>query len=92
MDSVNIGIIGDFKPEHASYKATDDALNHAADHLSIELNTTWIATPSLLTADSQRRLERFSGLFGAPGDYDSQEGALRGIQLAREWNRPFIGT
>ena len=92
-ETVNIGIIGDYDQSRPSQLAINDALYHAANHLSTKVNITWIPTPSLLTSEGQERLEQSAGLWAAPGGaYQSLDGALRGIQFARELNRPFLGT
>jgi CTP synthase (UTP-ammonia lyase) len=72
--------------------ATNDALHHAADRLSVEAETTWIATPSLINENGLSKLKQFDGIWASPGDYRSMEGVLKGIKFAREKDRPFIGT
>ena len=47
--TINIGIIGDFDANKVSHSATDAAIQHAAKHLSVKANVTWIPTPSLLS-------------------------------------------
>ena len=92
-EKVNIGIIGDFDENYPSHKATDDALYHAANYLSIRINISWLPTQSLVESEGQERLKHFSSLWAAPGSlYKSERGALNGIQFARELNVPFIGT
>jgi CTP synthase (UTP-ammonia lyase) len=91
--TVSTGIIGDYDPNCSAHPATNDALHHAANHLSIRVNIAWLPTPSILTKRGQQRLEQFDGLWTSAGSpYNSMDGALRGIQLARELNRPFFGT
>ncbi len=91
--TASIGIIGDFDEDRPAHRATNDALNHAASRLSAQVNIMWLPTPLLLTKEGPRELEQFDGLWAAPGSpYRSLEGALRGIQLARELDRPFFGT
>ena len=89
---VSIGLIGDFDPAHRSHQATVAALGHAADYLSIKIDVCWVPTESLLGREYRDILERFAGLWAAPGSYRSQEGAINGIQFAREGKRPFLGT
>jgi CTP synthase (UTP-ammonia lyase) len=92
-NSVTIGIVGDAVESHIAHQVTDNALKHTAKYLSKEIDFSWIPTKSLLTSEGRRGLEKFDGIFGAPGGaYDSPDGALVGIQFAREQNRPFIGT
>jgi CTP synthase (UTP-ammonia lyase) len=92
-ETISIGIIGDFDPSSHSHPPTNQALKHAADSLSIPLTVDWLPTESLMKPESLKVLERFDGLWASPGSpYKSMEGALRGIQFARERSRPFIGT
>lgn len=92
-ETINIGIIGDFNPSSRSHLATTEALNHAVYSGSIPLTVDWLPTQSLLKSGSWKVLERFDGLWASPGSpYKSMEGALRGIQFARERSRPFIAT
>ncbi len=91
--TINIGIIGDFNPNMTSHPATNDSIHHAAKHLSIKVNITWLPTPSLLTEKGQKSLVKFDCLWASPGSpYQSIVGMIKGIQMARELDRPFIGT
>jgi CTP synthase (UTP-ammonia lyase) len=89
---VKIGIIGDFDSNKSSHIATNDALHHTADRLSVEVDITWIATLSLLNENGLYKLRHFDGIWASPGDYQSMEGVLKGVKLAREKDRPFVGT
>ena len=92
-EAVSIGMIGDYDPTRPAHQAVVAALGHAADYLSIRLDVCWLPTESLVEPESRKELEQFAGLWAAPGSpYQSLDGALRGIQYARETNRPFIGT
>lgn len=93
VNALTIGIIGDAEQSHRARQVTDDSLNHAAKHLSTEVNTSWIPTQSLLTSEGQQGLKQFAGIFAAPGGaYKSPDGAVIGIRFAREQNSPFLGT
>ena len=89
---VEVGIIGDYDPNLRYHIATNEALNHAAAALSVSLKFSWISTQSLGERAVEHRLKSFHGLWCAPGDYKSMDGALRAIQFAREQSWPFIGT
>lgn len=90
--SIKIGIIGDFDLERPSHKATNEALNHCADYLEINLELQWLPTESL-ERDADRSISKFDGLWCAPGSpYKSMKGALNAIRFAREKDYPFIGT
>jgi CTP synthase (UTP-ammonia lyase) len=88
---IKIGIIGDFESERPSHKATNEALNHCADYLGINLKLQWLPTESL-ERDTDKSIIKFDGLWCAPGVYKSMKGALNTIQFAREKNYPFIET
>jgi CTP synthase (UTP-ammonia lyase) len=91
-DTVAIAIISDLDQGSHGYQETNDALFHAAGRLSTEVDISWLPTQSVLESDWQQRLRHFAGIWGGPGVYQSQEGALKGIRFARELDWPFIGT
>lgn len=91
--TVNIGIIGDFDKKKTSHLATINAVEHAARYLSIKAKITWLPTPSFLERQSLENLEQYDAIWASSGSpYQSMEGAIIGIQRAREIGRPFIGT
>jgi len=92
-EAVRIGILGDFNPEFRSHHATNDALQHAAAKLKIEVESQWVPTPSLLEPNANQVLESFDGLWASPGSpYKNAEGMLKGIEFARRRDWPFLGT
>ena len=92
-DTVRIGILGDFNADFRSHPATNDALQHAARKLKMEVKSEWLPTPSLLKPDAEKTLESFDGLWASPGSpYKSFEGMLKGIEFARRRDWPFLGT
>jgi CTP synthase (UTP-ammonia lyase) len=91
--TVHIGIIGDFDPGKPSHLVTNAAIEHASAGLSIKAEFCWIPTPSLDNEAGLRKLMESDGIWASPGSpYQSMEGAIKGIELAREMDRPFIGT
>ena len=88
-----IAIIGDFEPDRPSHKATDEALRHAANALSLAVNSDWLPTQVLETKAGTEKLKEYHAVFCAPGGpYRSMTGALEAIRFAREQGWPFIGT
>lgn len=86
-------MIGDYEPARPAHQAVMAALGHAADELSVKLDVSWLPTEALLVSEHIQKLEQYDGLWAAPGSpYQSLDGALMGIQYARETGRPFIGT
>ena len=90
---VRIGIVGDYNQDSRSHIATNEALTHAAESLSIALEYDWLPTQTLAAERVDRTLRKFNGLWAAPGSpYSSTDGALNSIRFAREQGWPFIGT
>ncbi len=91
---ISIGIIGDFNPtKSASHIATNQALKHAADLLSLRTCIIWMPTLSFVQEEGQKKIELFDCLWAAPGSpYTSMEGALNAIKRARLLDKPFLGT
>ncbi len=86
-----IGIIGDFESERPSHKATNEALNHSAEYLNMNIDIQWLPTESL-ERNVEESISKFDGLWCAPGEYKSANGAINAIRFARENDYPFIGT
>ena len=90
---VRIAIVGDYNQDSSHHVATNEALTHTAEFLSVPLEYTWLPTQTLSAEGAEITLRKFHGLWAAPGSpYSSTEGALNGIRFAREQGRPFIGT
>lgn len=91
--TLKIGIIGEFHAERPSHIATNQALNHAAEALSINLDIAWLQTQPLENDSRIMDLVNFDALWCAPGGlYKSKAGTIRAIQFARKEGWPFIGT
>jgi len=91
--SLQIGIIGDRNPGLPSHAATDEALSHAAQALSVTVEITWLPTQGLEEEPARSTLGHFDALWcSSGGPYRSTAGALLAIQFAREEGWPFIGT
>ena len=92
-DAVRIGILGDYNPKSPTLPAIEKSLQHAAGKLKGEIEAEWLPTASLTEADASKKLETFDGIFAAPGSpYKSFDGMLKGIEFARRYDWPFLGT
>jgi CTP synthase (UTP-ammonia lyase) len=60
-DTVRIGILGDFNADFRSHHATNDALQHAARKLKMEVKSEWLPTQSLTKANAEKILESSDG-------------------------------
>ncbi len=83
-----IGIIGDYNPDNLTHVATNEGIEHAAEVLGgCSFESSWLAT------DQPQQFDEYQGLLCSPGSpYKSLDGALHGIQYARERKIPFLGT
>jgi CTP synthase (UTP-ammonia lyase) len=91
--TIRVGIIGDYNPDLPFHTATNQALKHAANALSVEVDFDWITTESLESESDEKALRRFDALWCSPGSpYRSLNGALHGIRFVREMGWPLIGT
>jgi CTP synthase (UTP-ammonia lyase) len=89
---IRIGLIGDFDPQVKAHVAIPQAVALAANTLSCEAGTDWLATP-LLEHDSGQLLSTYDALWCVPASpYASMDGALSAIRFAREQGIPFLGT
>jgi CTP synthase (UTP-ammonia lyase) len=93
VETVKIGILGDYDPDSPTLPAVEKSIQHAASELQIAPEGIWLPTPSLLDPEIETKLESFDGLWAAPGSpYKSFDGMLRGIEFARRRDWPFVGT
>ncbi len=87
---IKIGLVGDYDPEVTAHVAIPQAIKLASNDL--EVGYEWIATPLLETSVKQQ-LKDFDAIWAVPATpYRSMQGALNGIQFAREHEIPFLGT
>jgi hypothetical protein len=82
-ESVRIGILGDFNPELRSHHATNDALQHAARKLQLNVESAWLPTPSLLEPGARRhaRFLRWSVWLGRQPLQKFRRHAQRALSL-----------
>jgi CTP synthase (UTP-ammonia lyase) len=87
MATTRICLIGDYDASVLAHQAIPKALALAANGADVQ--PLWLGTESALDAE----LDSYAGFWCVPASpYRSMEGALRVIRIARENNRPFLGT
>ena len=90
--SIRIGLIGDFSPHVKAHYAIPRAIELALSGLACQAEASWLSTP-MLEETAEADLAVYDALWCVPGSpYESMNGALRGIQYAREHEIPFLGT
>jgi CTP synthase (UTP-ammonia lyase) len=89
---IRIGLIGDFDPEVKAHIAIPKAIQLAADQLEVHVSYDWIVFWPL-ESDMANQLKDYQAIWVVPASpYASMQGALHGIQFAREHDVPFLGT
>ncbi|MDR6550132.1 glutamine amidotransferase-related protein [Paenibacillus qinlingensis] len=88
---MKIGIIGDYRPEYPSQKATNDAMRHSSAKSGIQVDYQWIPTQSIPEHFSVIT-SNYDGYWIAPGSPESITGVLAMITYAREQHVPLLGT
>jgi CTP synthase (UTP-ammonia lyase) len=82
-----VGVVGDYRPDNHTHRATDMALADAGIHFE------WVPTTDVAPDRPQDRLGHCAGILIAPSSpYRSMEGALAAVRLARERGVPLVGT
>ena len=92
VNAVKVGIIGDYNENTVSQPAINDALEHSAAALSVQVTMNWLPTESFLNPEGRYKLEDYDAYWVASGDPQNIEGVLTGIRIARETGKPLIGT
>ncbi len=87
---MKIGLIGDYDINIPAHQAIPMALALINKKLNSAIEYEWIPTDEILDSS---RVSGFDGLWCVPGSpYKNRQGALYGIQYAREKQIPFLGT
>lgn len=88
--TVRLALVGDYQPTITAHQAIPTALNLAAKHFNITIQSHWLATETLTDPLALQQYDAFWCVPGSP--YRSTEGALLAIRYAREQLKPFLGT
>jgi CTP synthase (UTP-ammonia lyase) len=89
----SVTIVADFDSGSRSHAATHEAITHSAEALGLDVKPRWIGTEEVARPDGLKRLAESRGFWIGPGSpYQSMEGALSGIRMARERGIPLLGT
>jgi CTP synthase (UTP-ammonia lyase) len=92
VQTLRVGLIGDYDQDVTAHRAIPEALGISARTLGAAVEPEWLPTDEIDDA-AVARFERFHGLWCVPASpYRSMDGALRAIRYARETETPFLGT
>jgi CTP synthase (UTP-ammonia lyase) len=90
VEPLRIGLVGDRSDDVPAHVAIPPALRGAGRRLGVAVEPVWLATDDLPDDDA---LAAFDALWCVPASpYRDMDGALRAIRVARERERPFLGT
>lgn len=88
---IAIGIIGDFDLTKISHIQTNQCIDDIGRKLQCDITKEWVPSSDMHSSNINV-LKKYSALFGAPGGYKSESGAIKAIQYARENKLPYLGT
>ncbi|MGD1895634.1 MAG: hypothetical protein ACFB16_01635 [Phormidesmis sp.] len=84
-----VAILGEHSPTFKPHAATDAAIPHSCQQLSLSVDSKWVSTEDI----SRSLLETVSGIWVAPGSpYKNMDKMLEAIRYARENHVPCLGT
>lgn len=88
----SIGLTGKYAKIRDAYASIDKALEHAAAHLSVDLDVRWLDTTQMQPSDVTRELDTLDGII-VPGGFGKRgtEGKIACIQYSRENALPYLG-
>ena len=87
-----LAIVGDYDPAMFTHGAIDDSLAHVRQLREHALEWNWISTTSLAKR-AVEQLAAVDAIWLAPGSpYESFDGALAAVRIARERSLPFLGV
>jgi len=90
VEPLRIGLVGDRSDDVPAHVAIPPALRGAGRRLAVAVEPVWLPTDALPDDDA---LAAFDALWCVPASpYRDTDGALRAIRVARERERPFLGT
>ena len=87
-----LGIVGDYDDTFLPHRKTNEAVQHAAQALGLDVDASWIPT-SECDGDAVRRLAGCDGVWISPGSpYKSMTGVLAAIRVCRLGGIPLLAT
>jgi CTP synthase len=89
---IKVGLVGKYVELHDAYMSVREALKHAALHLGVELDISWISSTDLEKGKSWDELRKVDGII-VPGGFGSRgiEGKIQAAHFARTEKIPYLG-
>src|SRR5512133_690390 len=89
---VKVALVGKYVELHDAYISVREALKHAALHLGVELDLSWVHSAELEKGRGWETLEAVDGIV-VPGGFGSRgiEGKIQAAHFARARQVPYLG-
>ena len=90
--SVKVALVGKYVELHDAYISVREALNHAALHLGVEMDISWVHSAELEKGRGWDAVEAADGIV-VPGGFGSRgiEGKIQAAHYARTHKVPYLG-
>ncbi len=90
--TVKVALVGKYVELHDAYISVREALVHAALHLGVELDLSWVHSAELEKGRGWDEIEKVDGIV-VPGGFGSRgiEGKIQAAHYARIHNLPYLG-
>ncbi len=90
--SVKVALVGKYVELHDAYISVREALKHAALHLGVELDLSWVHSVELEKGRGWEAIEGADAIV-VPGGFGSRgiEGKIQAAHFARTHNLPYLG-
>jgi len=90
--SVKVALVGKYVELHDAYISVREALKHAAMHLGVEIDISWVHSAELEKGRGWDQIEDVDGII-VPGGFGSRgiEGKIQAAGFARKGNVPYLG-
>jgi len=90
--TVKVALVGKYVELHDAYISVREALKHAALHVGVEVDISWVHSVDLEKGRGEDVLKEVDGII-VPGGFGSRgiEGKIRAAQCARTHKQPYLG-
>lgn len=90
--TVKVALVGKYVELHDAYISVREALKHAALHLGVEVDITWLHSTDMEKGEGLEQLEQVDGVV-VPGGFGSRgiEGKILAARHARTHAVPYLG-
>jgi CTP synthase len=90
--TIKVALVGKYVELHDAYISVREALKHAALHLGVEIDISWVHSAELEKGHGWEKIEQVDGII-VPGGFGSRgiEGKIQAANYARTHKIPYLG-